>query len=47
MGIFHEHVTNRLLDDFKLAAQPKKLDVWGRFHPRGGIKTTVEASWEK
>ena len=47
VGIFHEHVTNRILDDFKLAAQPKKLNVWGRFHPRGGIKTSVEASWEK
>ena len=41
LGIFHEHVTNKILDDFKLACKPKEISVHGDFHPRGGIKTTV------
>ena len=47
VGIFHEHVTNRILDDFVKVAQPKKINIVGIFHPRGGINTSVEASWEK
>ena len=47
IGIFHEHVTNRILNDFISAANPKKINVVGDFHPRGGIKTSVEANWEK
>ena len=41
LGIFHEHVTNKILDDFKRACKPKKIVVRGDFNPRGGIKTTV------
>ena len=47
IGNFHEHVTNRILDDFIKIARPKKINIVGDFHPRGGIKTSVEASWEK
>jgi len=47
VGIFHEHVTNKILDDFVKIAQPKKINIVGECHPRGGIKTSVEASWEK
>ena len=47
MGIFHEHVTNKILDDFVKISNPKKITVTGDFHPRGGIKTSVVASWEK
>jgi len=47
LGIFHEHVTNRILDDFVRAAKPKKINIIGDFHPRGGIKTSIEAKWEK
>ena len=43
-GIFHEHVTNRIMDDFISVANPKKITVFGDFHPRGGIKTTITAS---
>ena len=46
-GIFHEDVTNKILDDFVQAAKPKKITVIGDFHPRGGIKTSITASWEK
>jgi len=42
-GIFHEHVTNKILEDFSLACKPKKVRVTGDFNPRGGIKTSVRA----
>ena len=47
IGIFHEHVTNQMLDDFKLACNPKKIKITGDFNPRGGIKTVISAEWEK
>ena len=45
LGIFHEHVTNKIMDDFKKASNPKRIEVWGRFTPRGGIRTVVESCW--
>jgi len=47
IGIFHEHVTNRILDDFVSVCSPKNIEIKGIFHPRGGINTTVTASWKK
>ena len=44
IGIFHENVTNKILDDFKLACSPKKITVTGDFSPRGGIKTIVRSN---
>ena len=43
VGIFHENITNKILDDLTLALKPRKINVFGDFHPRGGIKTTVNA----
>lgn len=43
VGIFHEYVTNQILDDFKKICNPRKIKVIGDFHPRGGIKTVVTA----
>ena len=47
VGIFHEHVTNQILDDFKKACSPKQVDIVGDFNPRGGIKTVVSSQWKK
>tara|TARA_Y100000748_G_scaffold291767_1_gene279576 strand:- start:149 stop:505 length:357 start_codon:yes stop_codon:yes gene_type:complete len=47
VGIFHEHVTNRILDDIVKAASPKKIKIIGDFNARGGVKTSVEVNWEK
>ena len=47
MGIFHEVVTNKIIDDFRLACKPRKIDVVGRFNVRGGISTDVEAHWSE
>ena len=47
IGIFHEVVTNKILDDFRLACKPRRVDVVGRFNPRGGISTDVESRWSE
>ncbi len=44
-GIFHEEVTNRILEDIKRVVKPRKIEVIGDFHPRGGIGTVVTARW--
>jgi len=41
LGIFHEHVVNRMLEDFVAACRPRWVKITGEFNPRGGIKTTV------
>ncbi|GAB4119022.1 MAG: preQ(1) synthase [Acidobacteriota bacterium] len=46
-GIFHEHVTNRILDDFVAASEPLRCEVVGDFNVRGGIKTVVTARYER
>ncbi|MFA5144565.1 MAG: preQ(1) synthase [Candidatus Omnitrophota bacterium] len=40
-GIFHEHLINKMLEDFIGACDPRWIKVTGEFNPRGGIKTTV------
>ncbi len=47
IGIFHEHVTNKIMDDIKTAAIPRKINVSGVFNARGGIQTTINAAWEE
>jgi len=47
LGIFHEHVTNKIMDDFSKACKPKKINVCGDFHPRGGIKTIINTKSDK
>ncbi|MEE3052164.1 MAG: preQ(1) synthase [Planctomycetota bacterium] len=45
-GIFHEHVVNRILDDFVEAVSPVSARATGSFNSRGGIRTMVEAGYE-
>ena len=45
VGIFHEHVVNRLRDDLVAALAPRELTVNGEFGMRGGIRTTVAVRW--
>jgi len=47
VGIFHEHVVNKILDDFVRACDPVSVEIIGDFNVRGGIKTTVRASYKK
>jgi 7-cyano-7-deazaguanine reductase len=43
LGIFHEHVVNRVLGDCVKACAPKSMEVRGVFNARGGIQTTAIA----
>ena len=45
-GIFYEAVTNQILDDLVAACQPRRMTVVGDFSARGGITTTVTATYE-
>lgn len=47
IGIFHEHVVNKILDDFVKAVRPRWVKITGIFNPRGGITTTVSAQWHR
>jgi 7-cyano-7-deazaguanine reductase len=42
-GIFHEHVTNVILDDLIAALDPHYCKVTGEFSVRGGVAITVVA----
>jgi 7-cyano-7-deazaguanine reductase len=46
-GIFYEAVTNQILDDLVAAISPRRMTVVGDFSVRGGISTTVTATYEK
>jgi 7-cyano-7-deazaguanine reductase len=45
--IFHEHVVNRILDDFVHACDPLAVDIEGDFNIRGNIKTVIRASYRR
>jgi len=45
-GAFHEKVINDILDDLVMVCLPKWMEVVGDFNVRGGIHTTVSASYE-
>jgi 7-cyano-7-deazaguanine reductase len=46
-GVFHEHVTNIILDDLVAALSPRWCKVSAAFAVRGGIGITVEAEHKK
>lgn len=47
VGIFHENVVNKFLDDLVKACSPRWMEVVGEFNARGGIKTTVRAEYKR
>ena len=47
VGIFNEHVINRILDDFVKACRPRRAEIVGEFNARGGIKTIVTREYKK
>ncbi len=46
-GIFYENVTNRILDDLADALSPRRMTLVAAFTPRGGITTSVTATFEQ
>jgi len=45
VGIFHENVVNKFLEDLVNACKPRWMEIVGEFNARGGIKTTVRATF--
>jgi len=45
--IFHEHVVNRILEDFVNACDPIAVEIEGDFNARGNIKTVIRASYRR
>lgn len=45
VGIFYEHIVNRILEDLVAVLDPKRMTVTGDFTPRGGITSTVTAEY--
>jgi len=46
IGIFHEHVANKVLEDFVKACRPRWATIEVVMNPRGGIGTTVTAEYK-
>jgi len=46
VGIFHEHLVNKILDDFVTACNPRWAEVKVMMNPRGGIETVVKAEYQ-
>ncbi|MBI4889817.1 MAG: NADPH-dependent 7-cyano-7-deazaguanine reductase QueF [Acidobacteria bacterium] len=47
IGIFQENVVNRVLNDCVKACQPHEMTVTGEFTPRGGVYSTITASYTR
>lgn len=47
IGIFHEHLANKVLDDFVSCCRPRRAHITVTFNIRGGIRTTVSREYEK
>ncbi|QDS88206.1 NADPH-dependent 7-cyano-7-deazaguanine reductase [Rosistilla oblonga] len=40
-GIFYEHITNRIMDDFVNAVKPRWANLESRWTPRGGLSSVI------
>lgn len=47
VGIFHENVVNKILEDLIQAVDPNYLKVIGDYNIRGGVKTIVSREYKK
>ena len=45
VGIWYEHLVNRMLDDLVHAVQPKSMNIEIRVNARGGLASTVRAEY--
>jgi len=46
LGIFHENVVNKTLDDLAHSCKPLYMKIKAIYNARGGIVTTVEREYE-
>jgi 7-cyano-7-deazaguanine reductase len=47
LGIFQENAVNRILADIVRDAKPLSASVTGEFTPRGGVYSTITASYQR
>ncbi len=47
LGIFQENAVNCMLRDLVKACKPVKATVLGEFTPRGGVFTTITATYQR
>jgi len=47
IGIFHEHLTNKILEDFVASCHPRWAKITSIFNPRGGITTSVVREYNR
>lgn len=47
VGMFYEHVVNKILDDLVEVVNPFRIEVVGEFTPRGGISSKASAFYER
>jgi 7-cyano-7-deazaguanine reductase len=47
LGIFYEHIANKILEDIVIACKPRRANVEIEFNPRGGIATVVRAGFDE
>jgi 7-cyano-7-deazaguanine reductase len=45
LGIFYENAVNRILRDFVKASKPVQATIIGEFNVRGGMKSTIQATY--
>ena len=46
-GDFHEDVVNKIMKDLIKLMEPKYIEVWGKFLPRGGLSIDPYCNWGK
>ena len=47
IGIFHEHLVNKMMDDLAVVVKPRWMKIRAIFNPRGGITTTVTREYKR
>lgn len=47
VGIWYEHLVNRMLEDLVKACKPRSMTIEIACNPRGGLSSTVTANYEK
>ncbi len=47
VGIWYEHLVNRMLVDLVIACRPRNMCITITCNPRGGLASTVKASYDR
>lgn len=47
VGIWYEHLVNRMLEDLVKACRPRSMSIEIICNPRGGLSSTVTAAYDK